>query len=80
MTSIAYRDICGGGMKIYKKGYPAQRSLFEETRNERIINALEELKGVGNIKIYLYKKGKFREIADRTVKGCGYLKMIFTEI
>lgn len=65
MTSIVYQDRCGGMMFIYSPKYPAQRSLFELKRNERIIAAMEELKHVGNINIYLYKKGKLKKISER---------------
>ena len=43
MTSIVYQDRVGGLMYIYQPKYPAQRSLFEQKRTERIIAALEEL-------------------------------------
>lgn len=64
MTSIVYQDISSGTMCIYNPRYPAQRSLFEQKRNERITAALEELKHVGNINIFLYKKGRLRKIGS----------------
>ena len=65
MTTIVYRDRAGAPLMAYAPKYPAQRSLFEETRNERIANALEELEHVGNVEIYLYKRGRLRLIARR---------------
>ena len=65
MQTIVYRDRAGGPLMTYAPKYPAQRSLFEETRNERIANAMAELEHVGNIDIYLYKRGKLRLIARR---------------
>lgn len=64
MQSIVYQDRASGTMYIYQPKYPAQRSLYEETRIERIMNALTELKHTGNINIFLYKKGKLRKISE----------------
>ncbi len=64
MTSIVYQDKTGGQMAIYRPDYPAQRSMFEQKRTERVIAALEELKHMGNINIFLYKKGKLRKIGE----------------
>ena len=67
MTTIIYRDRAGGPLMAYVPKYPSQRSLYEETRNERIQNALAELAHVGNIEIYLYKRRKLRLIAKRPI-------------
>lgn len=64
MTSIVYQDKTSGRMAVYKPVYPAQRSMFEQKRTERVIAALGELKHMGNINIFLYKKGKLRKIAE----------------
>lgn len=64
MTSIVYQDRTGGSMFLYQPKYPAQRSFFEQKRNERIVAALKELKHVGNINIFLYKRGHLRKIAE----------------
>ena len=53
MTSIVYQDRSSGSMYLYKPKYPAQRSMFEQKRTERIIAALEELRHVANINIFL---------------------------
>ena len=53
MTNIAYQDILGGSIHVYT----AHKEL---PKNERIQKALSELRHVGNIKIYLYKRRKFR--------------------
>ena len=65
MTSIAYQDKTSGFIYIYSPQYPAQRNLFELKRNERILKAIKELKHMGNVRIYLHKKGKLKLIADR---------------
>lgn len=52
MTSIVYQDRSSGSMYLYKPKYPAQRSMFEQKRTERIIAALEELRHVANINIF----------------------------
>lgn len=49
-------------MFIYSPNYPAQRSLFELKKNERILAAMNELSYMGNINIYLYKKGKLKKL------------------
>lgn len=67
MTSIVYQDRVGGLMYIYQPKYSAQRSLFEQKRTERIVAALEELKHVGNINIFLLKKNKLRKIAEHKI-------------
>lgn len=64
MTSIVYQDKASGTMRIYKPKYLKQRSLFEQNRTERIIAALEELKSMANINIFLYKKGRLRKIGE----------------
>ena len=65
MTSIVYQDKESGSMYIYSPQYPAQRSFFELKKNKRILEAIKELEYVGNVRLYLYKKGKLRLIADR---------------
>lgn len=65
MTSIVYQDKVSGSMYIYSPKYPTQRSFFELKRNERIQEAIKELKFMGNVRLYLYKKGKLKLIADR---------------
>lgn len=65
MTSIIYQDRASGSMFIYQPKYQAQRSLFELKKPERIIAALNELRHMGNINIFLYKKGKLRKIAEK---------------
>lgn len=67
MTSIVYQDRVSGCMFVYNPRYPAQRSMFEQKRTDRIIAALEELKYVGNINIFLYKKGHLRKIAEHKI-------------
>lgn len=52
-------------MFIYSPKYPAQRSLFELKKNERILTAMNELSHMGNVSIYIYKKGKLKKIAER---------------
>lgn len=63
MKSIVYQDRASGKMFIYKSPRQNQRSFFEQSRNERIRAALEELEHFGNINIYLCKGGKLRMIA-----------------
>lgn len=67
MQSIVYKDISSGEMYVYKLKHPQQRSLFEEKRTERLTNAIDELKSVGNIIIYLHKKGKLRKISEHRI-------------
>lgn len=67
MTSIVYQDRVSGSMFLYQPKYPAQRSLFEQKRTERIMTALEELKHVGNINIFLIKKNRLRKIAEHKI-------------
>lgn len=64
MTSIVYQDRSSGSMFLYQPKYPAQRSMFEHKRTERIVSALKELRHVGNINIFLLKKGHLRKIAE----------------
>ena len=52
---------------VYQPKYPVQRSMFEQKKSERIIAALNELKHVSNINIFLHKKGKLRKIAEHTI-------------
>lgn len=63
MTSIVYQDRASGSMFLYQPKYPAQRTFFEQKRTERVLAALEELRHVGNINIFLFKKGKLRKIS-----------------
>lgn len=67
MTSIVYQDRASGSMFVYQPKYPVQRSMFEQKKSERIIAALEELKHIGNINVFLYKKGKLRKIAEHKI-------------
>lgn len=67
MQSIVYREIGTDVMYVYQPKYPKQRSLFEEKRTERIINAINELSNMSNIVIYLYKKGKLRKISEHRI-------------
>lgn len=67
MTSIVYQDRASGSMYVYQPKYPAQRSMFEQKKTERIIAALNELRHVGNINIFLHKKGKLRKVAEHTI-------------
>lgn len=64
MTTIVFQDRSSGSMFIYNPKYPAQRGVFEQKRTERLIAAIEELKHVGNINIFLFKKGRLRKIAE----------------
>ena len=80
MQSIVYKDISSGEMYVYKPKYSQQRSLFEEKRTERLINAINELSNMSNIVIYLYKKGKLRKIAEHKDNSIPYLKLTFTEV
>lgn len=59
MTSIVYQDKCGGTMYLYLPKSERQK------RTERILSALEDLKHMGNVNIFLLKRGKLRKIADR---------------
>lgn len=63
MTSVVYQDRASGRMFVYKPICQSQRSFFEQTKNERIHAALEELEHMGNINIFLCKRGKLRQIA-----------------
>ena len=65
MTSIVYQDKASGSMYIYSPQYLAQRSFFELKRNERIQESMKELQYIANVRLYLYKKGKLKLIADR---------------
>lgn len=63
MTNIVYQDRASGAMYVYRSPRYRRRSLFEPKRNERIRAALEELEHVGNINIFLLKRGKLNMIA-----------------
>lgn len=65
MTSIVYQDKVSGQMFIYAPQYPEQRSFFELKKNDRILEGIKELKNMGNVRIYLYKKNKLKLLADR---------------
>lgn len=67
MTSIVYQDRSSVSMFLYSPVYPVQRSMLEQKRVERIIGALEELRHVGNINIFLHKKGKLRKISEHRI-------------
>lgn len=64
MTSIVYQDKASGKMFIYNPQYPAQRSMFEQKKTERIVRALNELQHMGNVNLFLFKKGKLRKISE----------------
>ena len=64
MTSIVYEDKASGSKYLYQPPYPAQRSFFEQKRNERIAAGLKELRHVANINIYLFKHNHLRKIAE----------------
>lgn len=64
MTSIVYEDKASGKKYLYQPSYPAQRTFFEQNRNERIISGLKELRHVANINIYLFKHNRLRKIAE----------------
>ena len=66
MQSIVYQDRTGGKMFMYNPKYPEQRSFTEVKRSERIEKAINELQHVGNINIFLYKRGKLRLLANHT--------------
>jgi hypothetical protein len=53
MTNIAYQDILGGSIHVYT----AHKEL---PKNERIKKALDDLRHVGDVKIFLYKRRKMR--------------------
>lgn len=55
MTNIAYKDVAGGAIHVYS----AHSDL---PKWERIQKALQDLKHMGNIKIYLFKRNKLRLI------------------
>ena len=63
MTNIVYQDRASGRMFVYNPVKANQRSFWEQTKRERIRAALEELEHMGNINIFLYKRGKLRQIA-----------------
>lgn len=65
MQTIVYQDRASGAMYAYGRRYPAQRSLFEEKRAERIVSGMEELSRMGNVNVFLLKRGKLRLIAER---------------
>ena len=52
-------------MFVYKPCYPTQRSFFEQKRAGRLIAALQELRGMGNVNIYLLKHNRLRKIGER---------------
>lgn len=64
MTSIVYEDKTSGNKYLYQPSYPAQRTFFEQKRNERIMSGLKELRHVANINIYLFKHNRLRKIAE----------------
>ena len=52
MKSIAYKDIAGGKIMTY--------IAQSQTKLERIVNGLEELRKVGDIAVYLVSNRKSR--------------------
>ena len=65
MQSIVYQDKAGGIMFVYNPRYPVQRGYFEQERVERLVAALEDLRGMGNVNIYLLKHNRLRKIGER---------------
>ncbi|MFA5559217.1 MAG: hypothetical protein WDA59_07180 [Methanofastidiosum sp.] len=63
MKTIGYRDLADGSRRI-KIFYNRNK---QQTRQERIMAALEELKGVGNIAIYLINGNKYRRILTKRI-------------
>lgn len=61
MKSIVYQDRSSGAMFIYN---PQQIKFDIIKYHDRIMQALTELKHVGNINIYLYKKRKLHLISS----------------
>jgi trehalose-6-phosphatase len=60
MKTIGYKDKAGGSIHIYKNA-----SKPDQTRHERIREALKDLKHTGNINIYLINGRKVRKIASK---------------
>lgn len=48
-------------MFVYNPRYPVQRGLFEQKRVERLLAALDDLRGMGNVNIYLLKHNRLRK-------------------
>lgn len=65
MQSIVYQDKAGRMMFVYKPRYSVQRSFFEQKRVERLVAALEDLRSMGNVNIYLLKHNRLRKIGER---------------
>jgi len=63
LKTIGYRDLADGSRRI-KIFYNRNK---QQTRQERIMAALEELKGVGNIAIYLINGNKYRRILTKRI-------------
>ena len=55
MKSIAYQDILGGSIRVYRE--PKDKPL---KRWERYKKALEDLEYTGCIKIFRYERGKLK--------------------
>ena len=65
MKTIGYMDITEGKtIHRYNPEKPGQLNIFEplQTRHERIIAGLDELKHCGNIIIYYIKGNKYRPV------------------
>lgn len=59
MTNIAYKDRAGGRVNVWSKDQ-------HKPKWERIKAALEDLKHMGNIKIFIYKGRKLRLIKTKS--------------
>jgi hypothetical protein len=58
MKTIGYRDNAGGSIHLYKNV-----SKPDQSRHDRIKEALKDLEHTGNITIYLIKGNRMRKIA-----------------
>jgi len=59
MKTIAYQDIQGGGIYLYKGKDPKQK------RHDRISEGLKELKHTGRIKVFLIDGNKTRKLFSK---------------
>lgn len=64
MKTIVYQDRISGAKYIYN---PQNIKLDILKNHERIETALNELRHVGNVNIYLYKHNKMRLISTHTL-------------
>jgi hypothetical protein len=69
MKTIGYSDKCDGRNQIYiytQNGQiPKYESLFNQSKNERIIAGFKNIEHLGNCNIYYIKGNKTRLIAER---------------